>query len=163
MLIWQLWKLRHRKATFFFKKSTNNAVIYISTVADSVSYSILLVKQWIIRKKHVLGICNMAKHKFCSKFLCIIVYVSHIIMAPKSPYASNNSFRMSVQGITCKWIKNIWAKFILKYRTWPNVFWVFTHHRSLTDTVGWSAVSAVVLHKLFLRYLGVRTLASVCG
>lgn len=159
-----MWKLTHRKTTFFLKKKcTNNAVIYISTVADSVSYSIFLVKQRIIRKKHVLGICNMAKHKFCSKFLCIIVYVSHIIMAPKSAYASNNSFRMSVQGITCKWIKNTWAKFILKYRTWPNMFWVFTHHRFLTDTVGWSAVSAVVLHKLFLRYLGVGTWASVCG
>lgn len=87
-------------------------------------------------KEHVLGICNMAKHKFCSKLLCTVLYISHIIMAQISPYASNNSFRMSAQWITCKWIKNIWAKFILKYRTLPNVFWVFTHRKYLKDTVG---------------------------
>lgn len=33
-----------QKNNLLKKKSTNNAVIYISTVADPVSYSILLVK-----------------------------------------------------------------------------------------------------------------------
>lgn len=77
-----------------------------------------------------------SKHEFCSKLLCIMLYVSHTIMAQKSPYASNNSFRMSVQWITCKWIRNIWAKFILKHRTRPNVFWVFTHHKHLQGALG---------------------------
>lgn len=121
----------------------------------SESLNSLAQAQWLIMKEHVPGICNPAKFKFCSKLLYIVLYVSHVIMAQKSPYASDNSFRMSAQWITCKWIKNIWAKFILKYRTWPNVFWVFAHRKYLKDTLGpWLVLNlCVVLSGHFLSLL----------
>ena len=112
----------------------------------SESLNSLAQAQWLIMKEHVPGICNPAKFKFCSKLLYIVLYVSHVIMAQKSPYASDNSFRMSAQWITCKWIKNIWAKFILKYRTWPNVFWVFAHRKYLKVTLGpWLVLNLCVV------------------
>lgn len=132
----------------------------------SESLNSLAQAQWLIMKEHVPGICNPAKFKFCSKLLYIVLYVSHVIMAQKSPYASDNSFRMSAQWITCKWIKNIWAKFILKYRTWPNVFWVFAHRKYLKDTVGPTLAGLTSLLWCFLgisyHYSALTTLASVC-
>ena len=123
----------------------------------SESLNSLAQAQWLIMKEHVPGICNPAKFKFCSKLLYIVLYVSHVIMAQKSPYASDNSFRMSAQWITCKWIKNIWAKFILKYRTWPNVFWV------LNETKFWERASKTPKQSqtLFFVYINAKGLTQL--